>query len=275
MKQTYGSEKQNVAFSQTPKPRVSDRVAKGEGAVCFNCRKVGHKANVCPDRKVPVKTERAYHLEKAESKRHGNSDKAMQGKICHLDASILVDTGADVSVIREGLVCPQHMTGAKVSVRGFGSEETTYPTAKVTVELGPLSIDSIAAVAPDGYFDNLDMLLGLSVDSPDLAELVQWIRTEKSTISAQVNVVTRAQAKADALEDQAVLLAEKVPKSPAEHLQSESSSSGKESSESVVEEISSVVSQNGSVVDSWECPIVTRGSESQVGFVKAIKEDTN
>ena len=187
--------KSGSSNSSSYKPAVSSSNAPSK-IICYTCGEEGHKSPQC----TKVKVEKTGPKEAAKAKplrRIWNSqpsDTVLKGKVNSIEASILLDSGASITVVPEAMVTPEQRTGDTVAVKPFGSKEPLLlPTADVPFEIGTMSWVEHVALAPleEGYEN--EVLYGLNLKSQRGLELVLLAnRLEQAGV---LRVTTRAEAK--------------------------------------------------------------------------------
>ena len=109
---------------------------------------------------------------------------------------ILLDSGADISVVPESLVAPERLAGCRVAVKPFGAgEPMLLPTANVSFKIGELEWEERVAVAPRQEGVEEEVLCSLDLVSERGLKLVLLANRVDSKVVSRVT--TRAQAKTD------------------------------------------------------------------------------
>ena len=118
--------------------------------VCYTCGEEGHKSPQCTKIKrekvgskdaQPRPVKQLWYMEPTDS--------VLEGKVNGVDASILLDSGATISVVPEDLVGPDLLTGSYVSIRTLQTKvPMVFPTAKVSFKIDELEWEELVAVAP-------------------------------------------------------------------------------------------------------------------------------
>ena len=163
--------------------------------VCYICGVEGHKATVCPGRKEAQKG--ASPKQVKQVKLTEERDTILQGKVNGKGASLLLDSGAHITVVPKDMVGEELKTGESVVVKAFQSETPMrLPTAKVTFEVnGMEEWEETVALAPVEEGKETEVLYGLKLRSPRGLDLVILAnRLEEAEVDVR-RVTTRAEAK--------------------------------------------------------------------------------
>ena len=141
-----------------------------------------------------------------------STDTVLEGKVNGAGASILLDSGASISIVPEVMVGPELLTGEHVSVRAFQSKvPMTLPTAKVTFKVNDLCWEELVALAPVEKGKEREVLYGLDLKSERGLDLVLMAnRLEQAKV---MRVTTRSETKKDSLreKEEAKVVAEEQP----------------------------------------------------------------
>ena len=156
-----------------------------EGHKSPQCTKV-KKEKVNPKEGQPKPVRQLWHSE--------ITDTVLEGKVNGVKASILLDSGASISVVPDVMVGPELRTGGHVAVRTFQSKvPMTLPTAKVAFVIGDLSWVELVALAPVEEGKENEVLYGLNLKSERGLDLVLMAnRLEQARVR---RVTTRSEAK--------------------------------------------------------------------------------
>ena len=126
-----GSQQGGRAFPKTPSNgrQVHDKVP-----VCFQCGQRGHKRPGCPNKiaRIQIPT--------------GGPCPKVEGKIGKVPCSMLVDTGAEKTVVSAKLVQPEQHLGKTIPSIGFDGGKMHAPIAKVWIKVGEYGIPAEVAV---------------------------------------------------------------------------------------------------------------------------------
>ena len=179
--------------------------------VCYICGVEGHKSTTCPKRDVSkdgvAKSVKQLWLRDPR-------DAVLSGKVNGAEVSLLLDSGAHISVVPETVVGESLRTGECVLVRPFRSKiPLSLPTAKVRFCVEGLEEwEEVVALAPAEEGKECEVLYGLDLKSARGLELV--ILTNRSGQAEVRQVTTRAGSRQEALEEEqnAVCVAYEKPK---------------------------------------------------------------
>ena len=175
---------------------------------CFTCHEEGHKSPQCPRN---VKSDKGGAKEKPRIVKRiwriQNESVTLDGMVNGHCASILLDSGANISIIPKSLVDDDQLTGATVAVRPFGVSTTMLlPVAHLPFVIGELEWEEIVAVAPPLEGVEEEVIYGLNLLSDRGTRLVE---IAKKVHSAEVlRVTTRAEAKLNKKQKAADLIEE-------------------------------------------------------------------
>ena len=157
--------------------------------VCYICGVEGHKATTCPKRDASkdgvAKSVKQLWLRDPR-------DAVLSGKVNGAEVSLLLDSGAHISVVPETVVGESLRTGECVLVRPFQSKiPLSLPTAKVRFCVEGLEEwEEVVALAPAEEGKECEVLYGLDLKSARGLELV--ILTNRSGQIPVKQVTTRA-----------------------------------------------------------------------------------
>ena len=165
---------------------------------CFTCGVEGHKSTTCPKRDVTKEggTKSVRQLWLRDSR-----DTVIEGEVNGAAVTLLLDSGAHISIVPEDLVGGELRTGECVLVRPFQSKTPlSLPTAKVRFQIGGLEEwEETVALAPVERGKESEVLYGLDLKSARGLDLV--ILANKRSQSGVLRVTTRARSKQEAQEE--------------------------------------------------------------------------
>ena len=151
--------------------------------ICFTCGIEGHKSQQCPNRSDKGKEARAKPVKLVYvNKRKGL--KRIDGNVNGTSTSIVLDSGAIISIIPDSMMEPKNYTGEFVLAKGLWDEGKRLPLAKVPFQIGPLEWMEEVAVAPvEGCSE---VLFGLDIESARGLEIVLLVNKGRKEHVRQV-----------------------------------------------------------------------------------------
>ena len=166
--------------------------------VCHTCGVEGHKSPQCPRRgrgSAEVKPKPVKRIRKKQYK-----GLWLDGIVNGHEAQVLLDSGADVSVVPADMVDDSQLCQEQVAVTAFGaSTPMLLPMADIEFSLGEVSWKERVAVSPTVEGVNREVLLSLDLKSERGLHLVLIANGVEQVEVARVT--TRAQAKANSQEE--------------------------------------------------------------------------
>ena len=144
---------------------------------CFTCGNKGHKQFECPKciRRV------------VSPKRRGPP--MVVGKVGKKECEVTIDSGAQLTLVREDLVDRKEYTGETLNLMSVCGKTFTVPAARVWLHFGEYSIEHVVAVSKDL---REAVLLGMDLD---LLDYLLQLEKEQNRRGLAVNALTRAQTK--------------------------------------------------------------------------------
>ena len=172
---------------------VSGSVAKV--VTCYTCGVEGHKSTTCPKKDVQKESvpKSVRQLWVRDSK-----DTIIEGMVNGTKASLLLDSGAHISIVPEGMVGEELKTRESVLVRPFQSKTPIrLPTAKIRFCVEGLEEwEELVALASVEVGKESEVLYGLDLRSARGLDLVILVNRLKQS---EVNrVTTRAEGRKEA-----------------------------------------------------------------------------
>lgn len=168
----------NSVSSSAPSSVVVSKV------ICFTCGIEGHKSPQCPNKPDRGKEARAKPVKMVfVNKKEGL--KRVEGCVNGTATSIVLDSGASISIIPDSMVDPNSYTGESVIAKGLWDEGRRLPLAKVPFEIGPLEWVEEVAVAPAEQCK--EVLYGLDIGATRGLEIVLLVNTGKTRLE-EVNL---------------------------------------------------------------------------------------
>ena len=190
----------NVPGGSSSKSSTNGGGTSSRVIVCYTCGEEGHKSTQCTKvkrEKVNPKDSQPKPVRKI-CHREGKAI-VMKGIVNGKEAEVLLDSGASITVVPEGMVEPELKTGGFVRVSGFRSEvPLVTPLAKVGFKIGHLEWEEEVALAPDEKGKEREVLYGIDLQSERGLQLV--VKVNKRETDEVLRVTTRAEAKEAASE---------------------------------------------------------------------------
>ena len=163
--------------------------------ICFLCGVEGHRSPQCPKRgQEKTKPKEAQGQAKPVRRlwHRTEDDTVVEGEVNGQEIPIVLDSGASISVVPEGMVGEELLTGKSVFVMAFQSKEpVTLPTAVVHFKVEQLEWEEEVALAPTMEEQSDEVLCKFNIKS-DRGKALTALIWEKERV---LRVVTRAEAK--------------------------------------------------------------------------------
>ena len=144
--------------------------------ICFICGVEGHKATTCPGKK---EAQKGANVKLIQQVRLGKEyDTVVGGKVNGWGASLVLDSGAHITIVPEDMVAEKWKTGELVELRGYqATTSSRAPTAKVKfcVE-GLADWEEIVALAPAEEGRENEIILRLELRTDRGRRLVELAR---------------------------------------------------------------------------------------------------
>ena len=252
---------------------------------CFTCGVEGHKSPQCP--------------KNIRGERHGGKDspidkakpvlriwnglvegQQVEGTINGWDTLVLLDSGADITLVPEALVKPCQLTGGSVAVRGYGATHSwLLPTAEVLFMVDGDEWIETVGVVPKREGMKEEVIYSLDLRSHRGFALAQLLHRDSP--KEVLRVTTRAEAKKEQQETEAELaeLAACRPAvTPLPGGCDVSDEPGVEVDTTEValadlEEMEELAEEEASMVFEDEIPCVKKGGSDKEALIAATKED--
>ena len=200
-------------FFRVPPPEVrnipprSKTNTQGEKQ-CYNCKKWGHIATVCPQRtSTPSFKADAKPAFVSESRPQrlcnpSNSKYIREGRVEGKDVKMLVDTGSHTTIVKADLVENEKWNeGETINVICVHGDSVDYPTAEVDLEMDGWAKKTKVALVPEVP---VDVLIGIK--DFDLSEEM----STQPDCAHNLAVMTRSQTRKEAEEQSKVEGADNV-----------------------------------------------------------------
>ena len=177
--------------------------------ICYICGVEGHKATTCPGKKeaqegASVKKIHSIKLVQQIRLAEGEvEDSIIQGKVNGRGASLVLDSGAHITIVPEEMVEEELRADEWVVLEGFQAEPRMVPTAKVRFEINGMDEwEETVALAPAEEGKEAEVIYGLRLRSPRGRDLVALATKPEGTEAEVKGVTTRAEAKRESAERQ-------------------------------------------------------------------------
>ena len=174
----------------------------GSKIVCFACGVPGHKSTECPKKDNPGK---GGPKQVRQLWAGGSEDAKLEGRVNGKRASLLLDSGAHITIVPEDMVERECWTGRSITVKPFRSETLgKLPTANVKFELEGLEawVEEVALL-PGEQGHESEVLYSLKLRSARGLDLV--ILSNRQGKAEVRRVTTRAEAKKEEEEKKRVV----------------------------------------------------------------------
>ena len=168
--------------SGTSQQRPPGGESAGNKVNCFTCGVEGHKSPQCP-KNIRGEKGGAYGSQVGKAKpvmrvaigRTGRHQ--VEGAVNGTRTKILLDSGAEVTLVPEGLVKSNQLTGEKVAVRTFwASQRLMLPIAYVSFEVGEEEWTEVVGVIPRQEGVKEEIIYSLDLKSDRGRWLIQQIK---------------------------------------------------------------------------------------------------
>ena len=145
--------------------------------ICYICGVEGHKATVCPGKK---EAQKGANVKLIQQVRLGKEyDTAVEGKVNGCGATLVLDSGAHVTVVPEDMVAERCKTGEFVELKGYmATTSFSAPTAKVKFQVeGLAEWEEIVALAPTEKERENEVILRLEIRTDRGRRLIELARS--------------------------------------------------------------------------------------------------
>ena len=115
---------------------------------CWECKKYGHMAVACPERKSSTKRANSKPVMVA-TQGLGKQLVLRDGKLDGRDVQVLLDTGSETSIARASLVDPSKCTQQTVKVKCVHGDIIAYPSATVDLKIDGWEREITVALVSD------------------------------------------------------------------------------------------------------------------------------
>ena len=155
--------------------------------ICFTCQEEGHKSPQCPRKTEFGKEVKTRPVNRISHGRGGGT--VIAGEVNGQETSILIDSGASISIVPETMVKPEDLTGENVMVKSFGGQLMKLPIAEVPFKLFNQEWTETVAVAflEDGQ--ECEVLYGIDLESDRGIELIMAINKIKMARVNRIGII--------------------------------------------------------------------------------------
>ena len=164
--------------------------------ICFICQEEGHKAPQCPRKMVKEEHKGAGPKTRPLKRLRASSSSEVEipGTVNGVEVSVLLDSGAAVSVVPEHLVSKEQYTGETIWVKPFKAKEAySCPLASVPFSMGNMQWEEKVAVDTVCGDEEGEILYCLNIRSERGLNLIQFVN--KMEDEAVIHrVTTRSEA---------------------------------------------------------------------------------
>ena len=174
--------------------------------ICFNCNEEGHKAPQCPKLKVKeeAKGEGAKTRPLKRLRASSTSEDEIPGKVNGVDVLVLLDSGADVTIVPEHLVSKEQLTGETTWMKPYKAKEAfACPIARVPFTMGGMQWVEEVAVDTECSEAEEEILYSLDIKSDRGLKLIIYVNEMEE--KAKINRVTTRSEAAKQKKDEAVV----------------------------------------------------------------------
>ena len=187
----WGTKGSSHAGYKPPVASTEGNVRNGTSnkIICYTCGVEGHKSPQCPKKPEVLGKEIKVKPVKRLSRKRDKCVR-MDGIVNGKEVSIVMDSGASMSVVPESFVTSKDLTGERVAVSGvFKVEEV--PVASVSFEIGNWKWMEEVAVAPLREDSVNEVIYGVNLKSRRDRDLVDSIEVDDPNIEVS-RVSTRS-----------------------------------------------------------------------------------
>ena len=158
-----------------PRPLVGENL--GNRINCFTCGVEGHKSPQCPKN---IKGAQGPQIERAKPVMRIGTDRArtqqVKGVVNGIDTQIVLDSGAGITLVPEGMVSNNQLTGRTVAVRPFwATRRLRLPIARLSFEVGGEAWTEAVGVVPRKEGVEEEVIYSLNLRSDRGKFLVQQL----------------------------------------------------------------------------------------------------
>ena len=139
---------------------------------CFNCHMLGHKSPQCPKKATTTVKQIQIPINHVKSLK----DNELIGRVEDHTMPIMVDSGAEISVVPEECVGVDQFTGETCTANAFNSSEVTGKKCNVTVDVGGRVFNRTAMTLPGADISWTAILSFRITDDADREHLVNQLK---------------------------------------------------------------------------------------------------
>ena len=204
---------QGKGGASVPKEGVAS--SKGVKVICYTCGVEGHKSPQCPKNmrveKAGGKEARPKPIKRIWESPSGCAQ--LEGVVNGQADHVLLDSGADISVVPEVMVHPSQLSGGSVAVRPFGATvPMILPVADIPFRVGELEWRERVAVAPMLEEEQGEVLCRLDIKSERGLKLVMLANEIELRDVARVTTRSEAKAAEQQEKEELAVVAKEMPK---------------------------------------------------------------
>ena len=170
--------------------RVKPEAGVVEGAskiICFICGVEGHKATTCPQKEA----QKGANVKHVRQVRLAGEEKSLiGGKVNGWGASMVLDSGTQITIVPEDMVEERLKTGEEVVLRGLWSEPRAAPTAKVRLGVdGMEDWEEVVALVPAQQGEEDQVIYSMNLKAARGLELALLVNRQSKMESAEAGAV--------------------------------------------------------------------------------------
>ena len=167
---------------------------------CYFCWEKGHISPNCPKKN---KTKKEEKIRKLSPDRCVNEHSPfVTGSVCGSVTEFLLDSGAQVSIVKSYLVPKECYTGEFIYLASYREASVQYPTAKVHLDAGGYKVDHLVAVDSKAP---CDVILGYDIGHDNFCQILSHVvpPSKKIQVLTHQQAVQKARKEQEALDRQA------------------------------------------------------------------------